>query len=236
MTFIGVVCGLKSEAAAAGKAARALRGAEDRVRIGVSGADSGRAEAIARRFAREGAATLLSVGVSGGLDPGLATGALVATSDVQSASGRIEVRRASVAPVIVAAGASAPTIVDALIYGSDKIIRTSAEKAALFRETGAVAVDMESHGAAKAASDAGLPFLALRAVADPASRAIPNAALGAVAEDGGTRVLPTLLRCARAPQEFPALLQLGADSAEALRALSRGLGLFLGGLLLRLDF
>ena len=51
-------------------------------------------------------------------------------------------------------------------------------------ETGAVAVDMESHIAAAYAAEAGLPFAALRVVSDPAGRALPALAMAAIKPNG----------------------------------------------------
>jgi len=123
----------------------------------------------------------------------------------------------------------------AVLLGSDVIVASAAEKERLLLSSGAIAVDMESHGAARAATRAGVPFLAIRAIADPAHRALPKAALGAVAPDGSTRVLSTLIQCAKAPGDFPALLQLGSDSNKALKTLRRDLGGLLGALFLRFD-
>jgi nucleoside phosphorylase len=124
---------------------------------------------------------------------------------------------------------------DAVLLGADSIIASAEDKARLFASYGAVAVDMESHGAARAAKAADVPFAAIRAIADPAGRALPKAALGAVAMDGSTRVIATLLKCAKAPGDFPALLLLGRDSGAALKTLGRSLDRLLGGLLLGLD-
>jgi hypothetical protein len=121
------------------------------------------------------------------------------------------------------------------VFGADEIVASAAAKAALFASSRAGAVDMESHGAARAAKDAGVPFAAFRAIADPSTRALPGAALDAVAPDGSTRVVATLLKCAKAPGDFPALLALGRDQSAALKALSGGLGRLLPGLLLSLD-
>lgn len=226
--FIGIVCGLKSEAGVA--APFAARG---NLRIAISGANAARAENLALEFCNGGAAAILSVGVSGGLDPRLQPGALVLAHAVVTRDARIEFEPLIAGPGVPAeaqaAGLGAP------VFGSDTIIDTSDRKAALFAATGAVAVDMESHGAARAAKAAGVPFLAIRAIADPASRALPKAALGAVAPDGSTRVLRTLLESAKAPGDFPALLQLGADSTAALKTLRVHLGPLLDRLFLRLD-
>jgi nucleoside phosphorylase len=257
MSFIGVVCGLKSEAAAVRDALRRESLDTDKFRIGVSGANAARAESIARAFAESGAKAIVSVGVSGGLDPALAPGVMIVTAEVVAdpplfpdpprladpplappfQGGESSRHALDLIPPLEKGGLGGdqPPITTRAVYGSDVIIQSADEKAKLFARTGAVAVDMESHGAARAAQNAGLPFLALRAIADPAHRALPAAALDAVAPDGSTRALATLLKCAKAPGDFPALLQLGSDSEKALKALRDGLGPLLLRLLLRLD-
>ncbi|MCK5747041.1 MAG: hypothetical protein KAH44_12535, partial [Oricola sp.] len=72
-SFIGVVCGLKSEA----QAVAAAKVDQSKLRIGISGANAARAEEIARGFCNDGASAILSVGVSGGLDPALKPGDLI---------------------------------------------------------------------------------------------------------------------------------------------------------------
>ena len=59
------------------------------------------------------------------------------------------------------------------LAGVEEVVVAQACKAALRSETGAAAVDMESHIAAAYAAEAGLPFAALRVISDPASRALP---------------------------------------------------------------
>ncbi len=62
-----------------------------------------------------------------------------------------------------------------------------AAKATLRAASGALAIDMESAAVAEAAAEAGVPFLVLRVIADPADRAIPPVALHGVAPDGSRR-------------------------------------------------
>lgn len=226
MSFIAVICGLKSEAAVVRAAAPA-----GKVRIGVSGANAKRAEDVAARFCREGARAVISIGVSGGLSPHLATGDLVLGDAVRTKSGEEFFASRSLIASLEMAGLTV-AMQHAALFGSDTIIASAREKARLFERYGAAAVDMESHGAARAARTAGVPFAAVRAIADPASRALPPAALNAVTPDGGTRVVSVLLECAKAPGQFPALLQLGSDSNKALKSL----GDSLGGLFDRLAF
>lgn len=213
--FIGIVCGLKSEAAAT----RAIIRDDARIRIGVSGADARRAEEIAKGFCGKGAKAILSVGVSGGLDPTLKPGDLVIGDAVVDSGGSVY--------------RSDRDLLNALrfdplrtgrLFGADRIISSAEAKAALFQDHQACAVDMESHGCARAAAQAGVPFLAIRAIADPADRALPPAALGAVAPDGSTRIFKTLAAAMRDPKQFPELMKLGADSAMATKAMRRTLG------------
>jgi len=56
---------------------------------------------------------------------------------------------------------------------SEHAIASAAEKAALFRTTGAAAVDMETSAIAEACSGAGVPMLALRVISDTAHTALP---------------------------------------------------------------
>lgn len=227
--FLAIVCGLKSEAAAVRAASSSAA-----VRIGVSGASAQRAEALAQAFCRDGAAAVLSVGVSGGLAPSLRSGDLLIGETVRTRTGE----EFSANPNLLAAMALesvATTMQRAVLFGSDEIVATAAAKRRLYDRYDAAAVDMESHGAARAARAAGVPFAAIRAIADPAARALPEAALNAVAPDGGTRVMSVLMACAKSPGQFPAILQLGADSDAALKSLRGGLGGLFRRLLFSLD-
>ena len=222
MTFIAIICGLKSEAAVVRAAAPA-----EKVRVGVSGADAKRAEALAAEFCRDGAKAIISVGVSGGLSPQLNTGDLVFGNVVRTEKGE----EFPADPTLLTALETADIPVAApraVLFGADVIIASARDKARLFDQFGALAVDMESHGAARAAKAAGVPFAAIRAIADPCSRALPPAALNAVTPDGGTRVFSVLLECAKAPRQFPALLQLGAQWHGQRRYRNRGIRYVLG--------
>ena len=224
MSFIGVICGLKSEAAAV----RAAAG-DAPIRVGVSGADAHRAEDIAARFCAEGAKAILSIGVSGGLDPALAPGDLVVGEKVvveEGAAWSADVELLSLLHAFFEAPDHASTqgeVIFGTVFGADVIIQSREEKAMLFETHRAIAVDMESHGAARAAARSGVPFIAIRAIADPYDRALPPAALGAVAPDGSTLVFKTLVAALRDPKQFPELMKLGSDSAAATKTLRTAL-------------
>ena len=56
---------------------------------------------------------------------------------------------------------------------SETVITTAAGKTEAAKASGCIAVDMESCGAARAASEAGVPFLAVRAVSDTVEEDLP---------------------------------------------------------------
>lgn len=231
---IGIICGLKSEA----KAVRAAF-ADDRVDVVISGANADRAELLARALCqpsqtRNAVEMIISVGVSGGLLPAYQAGDLIIGKEVVTATGeRFACDEAGLA--MLQKSHKSAGISPSIIYGSDEVILTTDHKRKIFEQTGAKSVDMESHGAARAAAEAGIPFLAIRAVADPADRALPEAALNAVKPDGGTRVLSTLVKAAQNPIQLSELVQLGSDSKQALKTLGGNLRGLLGVLLLSRD-
>jgi nucleoside phosphorylase len=94
---------------------------------------------------------------------------------------------------------------------------TAADKRALHRSTGALAVDMESHIAGATAAAHGVPFAVCRAIVDPAWRTLPSAATAGLRDDGSTALAPILRELMRQPSQLGALIQLAAD-ARAARA------------------
>ncbi len=227
--FIAVICGLKSEAAAI-KASLSAAGVNPaKARIGVSGANAARAEEITVEFLAAGARAVVSAGLCGGLDPTLKSGDLVIGERVVSASGDVILSDRRLL------GAAPPSARQVAIFGSDDIIDSPATKATLFGRYASQTVDMESHGAARAAARAGAPFIAIRAVADNASRALPKAALRAVTPSGGVNVLSVLIECAKAPQQFEQIAMLGRESGAATETLRRDFGDVFARLLLALD-
>jgi hopanoid-associated phosphorylase len=207
------VVGFKAEAAC-------LAGLLPPGQVHCSGADSRRARDWAQTLAAAGARGLLSFGIAGGLEPGLCPGALVLAEAVVRPDGRI---MATDAAWTRRAAAALPGIRTGRIAGSDRAVASVADKQRLRILTGALAVDMESHALAAVAESAGLPLLVLRAVADPAERALPAPALVGIAADGSPRPLAVALRLLPAPWHLPGLIRLARDSEAALAALRQAL-------------
>ncbi len=189
-----------------------------------AGGIAARAESGARALAEHGAELLVSFGVSGGLDPTLRCGDLVFAARVVTEAGedaRSEVGAGTVDALIARARAAGLRVRTGTMLGSDRAITSAADKSRLHAATGALAVDMESHGVARAAAACQRPFLVIRAVGDPADRAVPELAMSGLAADGTTHAWPVVRRLLRQPTALPAILQLARDTGAAMRSLRR---------------
>ncbi len=109
---------------------------------------------------------------------------------------------------------------NAPVLGSREILATEDDKARAWRDTGALAVDLESALVARAAEEAGIPFLVLRAIADPARRELPPAAL--IPLDGGGRpaFIRVMAEVMRRPRQIAALFGLARETHLGLAALA----------------
>jgi adenosylhomocysteine nucleosidase len=187
-----------------------------------AGGDAERTRRAMAPLVADGVRALVSFGICGALDPALNPGALILPQVVIAEDGRRH--RIDVALRSVLAAALGRARVVALagdILGAVRAADTPSRKAALNRQSGAVAVDLESHLVAEAAAAAGLPFAVLRAVADPAERALPPAALIGLDAAGRPALGRTLLSLARHPGQLPALVRLAGDTRRALATLRR---------------
>jgi adenosylhomocysteine nucleosidase len=168
---------------------------------------------------------VLSFGVAGALAPHLRPGDLLAPEVVLSEAGAFPCHAdwaGHLARVLPGARTGA-------LLGADAAIVTPEHKRRLHQEHGAHAVDMESHGAARFAAENDLPFVVLRAVADPQERAIPPAALAGFRPDGTTDAWAVLAALARGPGQTAALIRTAFDARAAIAALL-GSRRLLGGL------
>jgi adenosylhomocysteine nucleosidase len=160
---------------------------------------------------------VLSFGIAGGLAPGVKPGDLIVAAGVV-ASGEHFICDARWTASL---GQKLPGARRGVLAGADEAIVSPEAKRALHQKTGALAVDMESHGAARFARAKGLPFAVLRAVADPQKRAIPVSALAGFKPDGSADVLAVLAALARRPQDLPGLIHTGLDAQKAMKSLLR---------------
>ena len=107
---------------------------------------------------------VISFGVAGGLDPSLKSGDVVVATEVLAGDTRFLAGLALNEEMIASAALRRRRVVRGGLAGVEQVIAATACKAALHSETGAAAVDMESHIAAAYAAKAGIPFAALRVI------------------------------------------------------------------------
>jgi adenosylhomocysteine nucleosidase len=179
---------------------------------------------------RQGCRGIISFGIAGGLAPHLKPGACVVARNVVCEQGRypshvrwaqslLESVRDSGDRREVFGGAFSRDICLADIAGSDVVVASAEHKRSIYEKTGAVAVDMESHIAARFAAEHRLPFAAFRVVTDPSHRALPPAALVATTRTGTINVGAVFMSLLRQPKQLPTLFQIGLDSWAARRSL-----------------
>jgi adenosylhomocysteine nucleosidase len=217
---IGIITGLIAEATCLRRAGPS-RPDQIPPLVFCAGASPERARDGAERLIAEGVRGLVSFGIAGGLDPALERGGIVLADTVITPGGCRIATHAGWRERALARAGKDYSVTVAPVAGTDAPVTSAADKRALFEASGAAAVDMESHAVAAAASAAGLPFLVLRAVADPAGRAVPDWALRGLGADGRARALPVLRKLVLSPWEVPALVRLGRDVGAALAALRR---------------
>jgi adenosylhomocysteine nucleosidase len=180
------------------------------------GRGSALASAIADAFAPD-CMGIISFGIAGGLDPRLQPGAAVIGTSVFSPPERFLADE----PWSSALLGAHPQASCAPILGVDAPMTDGAGKAAAFQRTAAAVVDMESHIAAKIAASSGLPFAALRIVADGANRKVPQVALAALRADGGIDRAAALWALARTPSELPSMVAIAREFWSARSSLAR---------------
>lgn len=224
---VGVVVAMPSEARAFTGSAAAVRSlvrfSEEGVLLYVGGVGGDRARAAADRLLGSGARALVSFGTAGGLEPSLAPGTVLVPERVVAAGGaRFATDEAWAGRIRGRLRCASGAIAE-----SPRVLGSPLEKRDLFLATSARGVDMESAAVAAAALQAGVPFVAVRAICDAASLAIPPAALRAVDPFGRLRPTRLLAALVRSPGEIAGLLSLSSAAAAAhaaLRAVVRTLG------------
>jgi len=172
---------------------------------------------------------LMLCGVAGGLDPSFRSGDVVVATEVLSGDARWAAGLSLSDDLIDKLTSGRRRVVRGSLAGAEEVVTGRSCKAALHSETGAAAVDMESHIAAAYAAENELPFAALRVIADPASRTLPALARSAIKPNGEIDLRRILGGLARNPKALRALVSTGLDFNRALKSLRGCRGFLLGG-------
>lgn len=216
MKRIGIITGLRSEA-------RCLAGTPiaENAEVRVAAAVSAQAFDDARELIALGCQALISFGIAGGLDPRIRSGSLILANEVVTRDGERFSTDTTARKALHKLIGLGTHISHSPVFGSDQLIFSPRRKINLHLDTGAAAVDMESHSVARAAADAGVPFLVVRVVSDNAYHRLPKSIRGSIAPNGGVKTWKVARNLFIRPYDLPSLIRLRRDSAVAHRCLRR---------------
>lgn len=216
MHDIGVVAAMPGEAATWCVVGERMR----QHRVIVSGVGLQRAAQAAEGLLAAGAQALLSWGVAGGLSETLQPGDLVMADRVVGNDGEETPDpgwRKPWAQALLQAGLA---VSSGCLWCSAQAVTSVDEKQGL-AAGGSVAVDMESAAVARVARLAGVPFVAVKGICDPADRAVSPELAGLLREDGRVRPAAVAAALARGPRTWRAMRRMNSDFSLACASLSR---------------
>ncbi|GIL38756.1 hypothetical protein [Roseiterribacter gracilis] len=197
---VGVVVGLEAEARIA------RRFAKD-----VIAAPGHYAMQAADTLASRGCDLLLSFGIAGALVDTLRPGDLVIATGIVTKRGQFDASQSMQVNVPHRKG---------LVYGADEAIARIDDKKRLALSSQCIAVDLESGHVATVANRRGRRAAVLRAIADPATREIPPAALVGLDANGNTRPGAVIAALLRDPKQLGGVIRVAFDARAAMERLS----------------
>lgn len=164
---------------------------------------------------------LVSWGTCGGLDPTVAPGELILADRVWSTGGMVY-------PVTRVARTALVTYQDGhtvFRHGSlvsvESPVTTTTQKQALYMKWGALGVDMESFAIARCAAGVQLPFLAVRAVVDPANEPLSDLLARVVTATGSVRYGKLIVGLGWHVGQWRSVARLGRQFTQARQSLEK---------------
>jgi nucleoside phosphorylase len=178
---------------------------------------TGMGEGARHLLERDPPRLVLSCGFAGGLDPSLAPGDVVLATEVLEADGGRVAPPERVLRVAAAALGNLRFVRGGIV--STKAVAAAVEEKRALARSGASAVDMESYAVGRAAEEARLPWLSLRAIVDPLESPLP-----AFAQHGEPEsVWPALRYALSGPRAAARVVQLARNARRAGAALEEAL-------------
>ncbi len=191
----------------------------ENILLSYAGAGPINAERAVRQLISQGANCLISWGCAAALAPQLKPGDLMVPEQVLSEQQAFDTDKQwsqhlqhLLPPTLVVSGTLAE---------SRHIVAASADKLRFHQDTGAAALDMESAAVVKAAQQANLPCLVIRAIADPVTMDLPKAVVHALNDQGRVELRKLLRFLLSHPWEIPALIKLGLHFNAAQTSLKK---------------
>jgi hypothetical protein len=113
------------------------------------------------------------------------------------------------------------------VLSEERIVGSPREKARLFRQSGCLAVDMETAVVAQFAGRRGAAFLAVRGISDTAHEHLDPALLALVGPEGYPRISQAIATLLRHPRTLAPMLRLHRATANAMTSVANTLALLI---------
>ncbi|QPK65704.1 phosphorylase [Methylomonas sp. LL1] len=173
-----------------------------------SGAGPANATKAAELLIDKGCRQLISWGCAAGLSPELKPGDLVLASQIVTEQQQFDTDSHWRSRILAFLPTGIP-VHDGKLFSSAELVGSHQHKQRLHQTSLAIALDMESAAIAETAQRAGLPCLAVRAIADPAGMDLPQAVQRALDSDGQVVMAKLLRYLLTHPWEVVGLIRLG---------------------------
>lgn len=198
----------------------------DKILVACAGMGPANAAAATELLIAKGVSRLISWGCAGALDPSLRPGDLVFADRLLNADNEelalagdwFDHAAARLSAALPNQGRHKRLRIGLLTESID-LVDSPASKQRLYAASAALALDMESCAIAETAAKHGLPCLAIRAIADPASKGLPPAVAYATNADGEIALGKLLAHLLFHPGQLPSLIALGLYFGKAKRTL-----------------
>jgi adenosylhomocysteine nucleosidase len=152
---------------------------------------------------------VVSTGYCGGLDPALRLGEIIVADAVLDAATQEQFPCGAVAGISLLG----------LVLSQDRIAVDAVEKGRLFRESGAVAVEMEAAGVAARSKRAGLPFYCIKVISDTATESFALDLNRMRGTEGRVARGKIIMHALARPNLVPGLFRLKRRAEEAAKVL-----------------
>ena len=190
----------------------------------VAGMGLERARRAARLLADRGARQLVSWGLAGGLRPGLASGQLLCPAGVMDSEGRHYPVTAELQARCLERVCPGAVTTDLISW--HEVLVEPEQKQALYQQTGAQIIDMESAAIAQVARDRNLEFVVLRTLFDPVEQILPASVLANTDAWGAVRLGGLTAALLRRPSDLlllPGLVRQTRRSGQSLKTMAGAL-------------
>ena len=180
-----------------------------------------RAYDIASAFVDQGAKGLISFGIAGGLSHDTPVGTLLLPDVIIGEQGSEYISDKAWRMALLGSlpmqmkPATGPLI--SLSFALEK----EADKRKANTQTGALGVDMESFGVARAATERGVPFIVIRAISDAVTDTLPASLVPAMGQDGAIKGGALAKGILKNPRDLLHLPSFGMKTAKANKTLRR---------------